>query len=345
MHLLSREIMPFVPLGLVVIGSLFMLWLFHWLLIGRHGNLENERRFPRQLIMLGLGILCLVAVIVVLPIPVNIRNQLIALIGFLLSGILAFSSTTLFANLMAGILLRTTRPFRIGDFIRVKEFFGRVAERGLFDTEIQSENRELVAIPNTVLITNPVTTIRSSGTIVSATVSLGYDIHHAVAEPLFIAAATKTGLDDPYVHILELGNHAVTYRIAGFLSDVKGYLSVKSELCRQVLDALHGQGLEIMTPSIMNQRPMASDQRVIPAMIETRTQEQPSTPESIVFDKAEEAERLERRKQLLLESIKSQEEMLKAASEDDKRTVKKRLEQLRTEFEDLEKTPENKSRG
>ncbi|MBN2035762.1 MAG: mechanosensitive ion channel [Chitinispirillaceae bacterium] len=122
-----HKIMRFIPLGLVISGSLLVMLFSHWLLIGRFKNLGNERRFPRQLVMLGLGTICLVAIIIVLPIPENMRNQLIALIGLLASGILAFSSTTVFANLMAGILLRTTKPFRIGDFIRVREYFGRVA--------------------------------------------------------------------------------------------------------------------------------------------------------------------------------------------------------------------------
>ena len=63
--------------------------------------------------------------------------------------------------------LRAVRNFRMGDFIRVAEHFGRVSERGLFHTEIQTENRDLTTLPNLFLVTHPVTTIRTSGTIVS----------------------------------------------------------------------------------------------------------------------------------------------------------------------------------
>ena len=178
------------------------------------------------------------ALVLAFPVSESSRNQIIGLIGLLLSGIIAFSSSTIFANLMAGIMLRVTRPFGTGDFVSVNGHFGRVVERGLLDTEIQTEDRELVAFPNTSLITNPVTVVRSSGTIVSVKLSLGYDIHHSRIETLLLDAVKECGLDEPFVQILELGNFAVTYKASGMLVDTKTLLTARSNLCRAVLDTL-----------------------------------------------------------------------------------------------------------
>ncbi|NCB47003.1 mechanosensitive ion channel, partial [bacterium] len=215
----------FGPLIIMVTAVGVMLWVAHWLLIKRHPDLGNERLFPRQLIMLGLTLLGLLAVVLVLPVSDTSRNQLMGLIGILISGIFAFSSTAVTSNLLAGVLLRITKPFRVGDFIRIGEHFGRVSERGLFDTEIQTETRELIALPNTYCISNPVTTIRSSGTIISASLSLGYDLDHTRIEPLLMEAAKSSGLSEPFVHILELGNFSVTYRVSGLLEDPKRLIS------------------------------------------------------------------------------------------------------------------------
>lgn len=203
--------LPYLPLLCITIALAAILLAAHWLLIGRHPDLGKERLFPRQIIMFGLALVGLLAMVLVLPISEESRNRLIGIIGLLVSGVVAFSATNIVASLMAGILLRLTTPFRIGDFIRVGDHFGRVSERGLFDTEIQSESRELTAIPNSYLVTHPVTTIRTSGTIISTTLSLGYDVHHSQIEPLLLRAAEESGLDEPFVHILELGNYAVTY--------------------------------------------------------------------------------------------------------------------------------------
>ncbi len=183
----------------------------------------------------------------------------------MISGTFAFSSTTIMANLMAGVMLRMTRPFRTGDFIRVESYFGRVAERGLLDTEIQDESRELIAIPNTYLISHAVTVVRSSGTIVSTTLSLGYDVHHLVVEPLLLRAAERARLEDPFVHVLELGNYAITYRVSGLLVEVKNLLTVRSNLCREILDVLHEEQIEIASPTIMNQRRWPEETKLIPA--------------------------------------------------------------------------------
>ena len=105
------------------------------------------RQFRNQMIMLVLTAVGVLVVTLVLPIGDTMRGQVLSLIGVLLSAAIALSSTTVLGNAMAGIMLRTVRNFRMGDFIQVGEHFGRVTERGLFHTEIQNEHRELTVFP------------------------------------------------------------------------------------------------------------------------------------------------------------------------------------------------------
>ncbi|MBE0602935.1 MAG: mechanosensitive ion channel, partial [Deltaproteobacteria bacterium] len=264
---------PVLPPLVVVVGVVAVLWGVHWFLIGRHANLGDERRFPRQIVMIGLALVGLVALILSLPIDESSRNRLLGLIGLLASGILAFSSTTVVSNLMAGILLRVTKPFGIGDFVRVGDYFGRVSERGLFDTEIQSETRELIAIPNSFLISNPVTAIRGSGAIVSATLSLGYDVHHSRVEGLLVKAAKESGLEEPFVQIMEMGNFSITYRISGILTEVKWLITARSNLSRSVLDVMHRDGVEIMSPDFRNLRMLPEDRKIVPVTVQEMSRE------------------------------------------------------------------------
>ena len=324
--MISNLIIFLTPL-LTIIAVIALLWFLHWFLIGRSPDLGNERKFPRQIILLGLTITGFLVVVFSLPIDKSSRNQLIGLIGLVISGLIAFSSSSIVSNLMAGILLRITKPFRTGDVIRVQDYFGRVSERGLFDTEMQTETRELIALPNTFLITNPVTTIRSSGTIISATVSLGYDVHHSQIESCLLEAAEKCGLEESFVHILELGNYSVTYRISGFLAEVKKLITARSNLYQKILDSLHEQNIEIMSPSIMNQRRIPDDEKVIPKnMIKTSSEEKIGA-EEIVFDKAEAAEVAERTKKDVIKKIEELEAEMKEASKETKSQIKKKIEE------------------
>ena len=69
------------------------------------------------------------------------RGQLLALLGLALTAVIALSSTTFVANAMAGLMLRSVKSFRPGDFIRVGEQSGRVTERGRSSIFAPSETR------------------------------------------------------------------------------------------------------------------------------------------------------------------------------------------------------------
>lgn len=314
---------PFLFITTTLIG---ILWAVHWLLIAKHGAVENEQLFSRQLMMLGLTLVALLITVLNLPINENSRNQLIGLFGLLLSGVFAFSSTTVVANLFAGLVIRFNKPFEIGDFIRVGEHFGRVVERGLFDTEIQSEKRNLISIPNTYLITHPIATTQRSGAIVSVSLSLGYEIHHLQVERLMIDAARQSGLEDPFVHIIELGDYSVTYQISGVLEDVKALITGRSKLYRFVLDVLHDNKIEIVSPAFMAQRRIPENQRIIPPPITHSPSDSAPIAEEIMFDKAERADQFEEEKQALHAAIKTLEEQLKESGGEVRENIRRAIE-------------------
>jgi small-conductance mechanosensitive channel len=293
-----------------------------------------------MLVLTGIGI---VLILLALPLSEATRGQLLGLLGLLLTAVIALASTTFVANAMAGLMLRIVRNFRPGDFIRVGEHFGRMTERGLFHTEIQTEDRDLTTLPNLYLVTNPVTVVRGSGTIVSATLSLGYDVHHAAVERLLLDAARDAGLEEPFVLIDELGNFAVSYRIAGFLREVKQMLTSRSRLRATVLTALHGAGIEIVSPTFMNQRPLDVRRPILPREMEPAAERRPplqeKAPEELIFDKAERAQelaalRLEREK--LAAEILELETEKGAASEADRPRVEREISDRRRRREAIE---------
>ncbi len=320
-----------VPLAATLVVVVSVLGLLHYLLIARKPHLGAERLFPRQLALIGVTLVGLIIAIFALPVTGETRNQILGVLGLLLSGIFAFSSTTVVANLFAGLLLRIMRPFSTGDFVRVGDDFGRVSERGLFDTEIQSETRELIALPNAYLITHPIRATLRSGTIISARLSLGYDVHHRDAERLLLQAAKSVGLDDPFVHVEELGDFAVTYRVAGLLTDVKWLMTARSELNRAVLDTLHEARVEIASPSIMNQRPIKPDAPIIPARRRLRSRASASSgvAEDVAFDKAERAGQREEQRDTLALELAELEARLAADDGEQKESLKQQIEALK----------------
>jgi small-conductance mechanosensitive channel len=238
---------------------------------------------------------------------------------------------------MGGLMLRAVRSFRPGDFIQVEEQFGRVSERGLFHTEIQTQERDLVTLPNLYLITNPIRVVRTSGTIVSATVSLGYDRRHDEIEKLLCQAAEAAQLQDGFVQVKHLGDFSITYRVNGFLADVKQILTARSRLRASMLDALHGGGVEIVSPSFMNQRQLKEGAVVMPARKRKKAAEQhDAIPEELIFDKAEAAEKsdlLQKKRDEYKRDISELEGRLKEAGEKEKFRLEARIEMLNRRVE------------
>ncbi len=291
----ARELVPF---GITVAVTAIALYLLGWWL-DRRAAAGRTPLLRRQLLMLGAGLAALVAVLVAAPLPSELRAQLLGLLGILLSIAVTLGSTTFVGNAVAGLMLRGERAFRAGDFLEVNGHFGRVAERGLFHVQLQTRDRDLVNLPNLYLATHPYTVVRESGTIVRADVSLGYDVPHAEVERALLAAAEAAGLESPFVQVAELGDFSVTYTAAGLLRDPRRLFTARSVLRREMLDALHGAGIEIVSPSFMNQRVYPPERRFVPRAAPPPA---PGTdddfPEELVFDKADEAASLERLEEL-----------------------------------------------
>lgn len=293
---LLTELPQYLP-GLAILLLLAATLKILGLLAARRKRLADYKRtLLPQFLMVAVAAGGVLLIVLTLPLRDATRGQVLGLLGVVFTGIIALSSTTFVTNALAGLMLRLIRNYKSGDFIKVGDNFGRVTERGLFHTEIQTEERNLTTFPNLYLVNNPMTVLRSSGTIISATLSLGYDVPHQDIEQYLLDAAQQSGLQEPFVQLVDLGDFSITYKISGFLAETKQLLAARSNLRRWVLDVMHHAGVEIVSPNFMNQRVLPKDAPIIPD--QTVTAPKPGDkpfqpPENIIFDKAETAEEMD----------------------------------------------------
>ena len=246
----------------------------------------EKRKFLFQLLMLCLTLVTIVGIIIALPLSDALRGQLLTLLGILLSAAIAFASTTFIGNILAGVMLRVIKNIKLGDYITVDNITGRATEMNLLHVEVQTEQSDLVTIPNIHMVTYPVKVVRSSGTIVSIDISLGYDISRQQISKQLCLASEDAGLTDGFVQIRNLGDFSVTYRIAGHLQDTSNLLSVRANLHNAVLDRLHADNIEIVSPSFMNTRAI-KEQPIIPTPHLMEEEISSNKLEELAFEKAE----------------------------------------------------------
>lgn len=133
-------------------------------------------------------------------------------------------------------MLRLMKGFRAGDFVEVDERTGRVADIGLFHTEVQLVTRDILTVPNAILIQRMVRVTRRAGTFIDAAVSIGYATSYGSVEAALTEAAERSEL-----------------------------LTRRSQLKRSILDSLHEHDIEIMSPGIVDRREYGPEHRFMPA--------------------------------------------------------------------------------
>lgn len=315
----------------VTIFVFYIIYIFAQKILDQQSKGKSDWSLIRSIVLFGIFVVGAIAVVLALPMSESLRGEITSLLGIVIAAVLSLSSATFFGNGLAGIMLRIINSSKPGDFVQVNEHFGRITERGLFHTELQTENRDLTTIPNLYLVNNPVRVTRSSGTFISGAVSLGYDVNRQKIEKALIEAATNAELTDPFVRITELGDFSVVYVVYGLVKDIKTVLTRKSRLNAMILDSLHEADIEIVSPSFMNQRPIG-DTVFIPKKVRKHEEVEVPTeaPENLIFDKADEAESIEKRKERMAEidlKLKELNEQLKAATEEaEKEEINKKIE-------------------
>ena len=85
------------------------------------------------------------------------QNAIVAAsIGTISGIVVGFASQNLIGNMIAGIYLALTRPFKIGDMITVFGNSGKVYDIGLLNCDFLMKNGDIVRAPSSSLLTTPI---------------------------------------------------------------------------------------------------------------------------------------------------------------------------------------------
>jgi small-conductance mechanosensitive channel len=171
--------------------------------------------------------------------------------------VLSLGSSSLIGNVIAGYTMTYRKAFRVGDRIKVGEYFGEVLEIRMLITRLRSPKNEEVIIPNSEILSREVinysTLADTRGLVVHTTVGIGYETPWRQVEAMLVEAAEKTEgtLREPAPFVLQklLGDFAVTYEINVYCGNPTRSHLVYSSLLRNILDVFNHYGVQIMTPN------------------------------------------------------------------------------------------------
>ncbi|NLC70858.1 MAG: mechanosensitive ion channel, partial [Desulfuromonadaceae bacterium] len=170
---------------LPVLVFILVVFLANFFLTRKFGD-TTESVARKQLTMLILLLFGAIFLVATLPLTEPLKGRILGLFGVLLGLALALSLARFLGNFLAGTWLKSTGIFHKGDLIRVQEHSGTVVGRGLFHTEIQGDDGELINLPNLFLASHPVKVTPSSEPLVAAEITVGNRIPRERVEDLLI---------------------------------------------------------------------------------------------------------------------------------------------------------------
>jgi small-conductance mechanosensitive channel len=107
------------------------------------------------------------------------RSRAFEGVSIFLGVLFSFRSTTLIANMVAGVVLTYMRGFRVGDVVKIGDTTGKVIAVTLLVTRLRTLKNVEITIPNSVLMSNQVINYSfaaSEGRLtLPVSVTIGYD--------------------------------------------------------------------------------------------------------------------------------------------------------------------------
>jgi small-conductance mechanosensitive channel len=220
-------------------------------------NFEPGWVWPTYRIVRVLFILA--AIIVAYPYIPGSGSDAFKGMTILFGVLLSFGSNSVVSNLLAGLFVIYRRSVNIGDRVQIGEWTGDVESVTFLETQLRSDFNELISIPNATILNSEVKNFsragETTGLVVSTVVGIGYEEPQEKITRLLIQAAKKTkGVKvrpGPRVLRLSLNSFDISYQLNAYVEPGQNLVKLHSDLNENVLDELHGAGVQIMTPAYM----------------------------------------------------------------------------------------------
>lgn len=257
-ELLLTQFVAWLPSLLAAMLILFLFWLWFRLTHATLRRLLHRAGLEAAFI----GMLVAVYRFTILAIGVIMAaSQLGINIGAALAGLgvlgltIGFAAKDSLSNIMAGFLIFWDKPFHVGEWVTLANYYGRVAEITMRTTRVQTRDNKWVIIPNATVIDQIMINHSSHGeTRLQIPVGIGYsnDVASARAVILDVCAHADYILEDPSPAVVlnDLGASTVDLLVFAWIADAADEKPHFFALLEAIKTALDKAGIEMPSPQL-----------------------------------------------------------------------------------------------
>ena len=182
----------------------------------------------------------------------NLGVELLPLIaGLSVAGAgIALATQGVLSNIVAGLTIIFTKPYRVGEYIAIVGVEGKVEVISMFSTQLTHADRSRIIVPNRKIVGE---ILHNYGRIRQADLVVGVayeaDLAAALATIRDLVRSNARVLPDPapVVQIVSLGDSAVQISMRPWVA-VADYGVVEGELHLAIVEALRTRGISIPYP-------------------------------------------------------------------------------------------------
>lgn len=239
--LITKTVLPgvqsiFFALVVLIVGMFAIKWVIKKLklLMDKSRIDANLKPFTISLIDAILKVFVIVTVISILGIPTSSFLAVLASAGLAIG--LAFQGSL--SNIAGGVLLLTTKPISVGNFIETNGYSGTVQAIKILYTEIVTPDNKVIFIPNGSLANTSIVNYSIKGTRrVDMKFSVSYEANSSevisVLKEVIKGQPLVLNEPEPFVRMSEHGENALIYTVRLWVNS-KDYWEVYFNVMEEV---------------------------------------------------------------------------------------------------------------
>ncbi|MBC2851876.1 mechanosensitive ion channel [Cetobacterium sp. 8H] len=205
----------------------------------------NTKQFTRSITKLGLNLIVFLIGLLIFGFSEGSIATMISAIGL---GV-GISLKEFLSNLAGGVVLFFSRPFVIGNFIKINGVMGEVFKIEVFSTHINSLDGRRIIIPNNAMISGNIINYDTNlfrRIKLMLSVSYNSDMKKVISV-LENIAQTYEGLDktqENFINTIQYGDSSINILFMVW-TPTKGYYKVRGELMAYILEVFNKENIDV----------------------------------------------------------------------------------------------------